>query len=660
MKGISPQAAHLELLGAFRLRTPNGVDASPRSVKARAMIARLALAPGGVADRGRLSGLLWSESADAKSNLRQCIKETRRAFAAAGLTLLGADRFRVTLDVGALRVDALEVERLGRSTARRDLEEMAALYQGDLLAELPVRDPGFDEWLAVERARLRALVCHAVERGLQRCIEVTDREGLEGLAEALLRLEPAHEEAHRALIRHHGEKGDVTAAVRQYQACREALARGLDLEPSPETEALLSAVRSGQHSQALIRRQPPPAPSRHHLRTTLTIEPKALVLGDLADQGVAAAVAAGLREALARVRWLSVLDAGIWVPGQGSRLEPAGIGSPRYAVAISVLRANGRIRLGAELKEAATARILWAQHYDRGLGEDVFDLVDEVGARLAAILDREVYLAESMRVMRQPTEALSPYDCILKAIPLIFEMSPESFSEAERMLKRALADDPHEPLAYAWRALWGCIQLGQGWTEDASATRAEVDWLVRRALELDPKNPFALAIAGHAASFNHHDYATALDYFDQSLKLDPNSPHALDLSAITQCYVGNPKEALRRLRRYEEIWPHDPHPHFHRTTTCIALALAGRYEQAVQLGQRTLQENSNFHASYRPLIASLGQCGRIDEAREHLSTLRQREPDFSVGWFREHYPPLREDDRIRYIEGLRKAGVPED
>ena len=323
------------------------------------MIAHLALAPGGAADRGRLSGLLWSESADAKASLRQCIRETRQAFAAAELALLGADRFRVALDVGALWVDVLEVERLGRSEVCSDLEEMATLYQGDLLEELPVRDPAFDEWLVVERARLRALVCHAVERGLRRCIEVTDREGLEGLAEALLRLEPAHEEAHRALIRHHGERGDVAAAVRQYQACRDALARAFDVQPSAETEALLRGVRSGQYPRPVIRSQPPGAAapaSRRKLRTTLTIEPKALVLGDLADQGLAAAVAAELREALARVRWLLVLDPGIWLPGQGYSLEPAEVAAPRYAVAISVLHAKARVRLSAELKETATSK----------------------------------------------------------------------------------------------------------------------------------------------------------------------------------------------------------------------------------------------------------------------------------------------------------------
>ena len=67
----------------------------------------------------------------------------------------------------------------------------------------------------------------------------------------------------------------------------------------------------------------------------------------------------------------------------------------------------------------------------------------------------------------------------------------------------------------------------------------------------------------------------------------------------------------------------------------------------------------NFHAPYRPLIASLGLVGRIEEARESLTTLHRLEPDFSIGWFRANYPPLSEDDLRRYIEGLQKAGVPD-
>jgi hypothetical protein len=87
--------------------------------------------------------------------------------------------------------------------------------------------------------------------------------------------------------------------------------------------------------------------------------------------------------------------------------------------------------------------------------------------------------------------------------------------------------------------------------------------------------------------------------------------------------------------------------------------LAGDYERAVQVSLRAIQENPNFHAPYRPLIASLGHMGKIEDARQRLVELRKLEPDFSVGWFRANYPPLPPDHADRYVDGLRKAGVNE-
>ena len=66
------------------------------------------MSPDGGCDRGRLAGLLWSESADAKTSLRQCVKELRATLARAGLTLLGADPRGLTLDLSRLSVDALK------------------------------------------------------------------------------------------------------------------------------------------------------------------------------------------------------------------------------------------------------------------------------------------------------------------------------------------------------------------------------------------------------------------------------------------------------------------------------------------------------------------------------------------------------------------------
>jgi tetratricopeptide (TPR) repeat protein len=139
----------------------------------------------------------------------------------------------------------------------------------------------------------------------------------------------------------------------------------------------------------------------------------------------------------------------------------------------------------------------------------------------------------------------------------------------------------------------------------------------------------------------------------------PNSPYALDLSSTTRCYIGHAKEALHQLNRNQEVWSYEPYRYFFLATACIAHMFAGEYDLAVQFGRRTIRENPNFQAAYRPLLASLGHIGQVDEARAHLATLQQAEPDFSIDWFRAHYPPLQKDDSERYLEGLRRAGVPE-
>src|SRR3954447_6653156 len=239
-------AARLYILGSQRLITHDGRNVTPKSGKARALIAYTALSPGGNSHRSKTSALLWSESVDAKASLRQCIKETRRIFTEAGLEILSVDIQRISLDLGSLWVDALEVERLARSSNPEDLKAMVDLYSGDLLENTDIRNPEFEEWLLTERNRLRRTVCDTLENALGRSPEECNPEWTDWMAAALLVFDPANEKAHQTIMRRHASRGDIAGAIRQYQTCRDALARELDLTPSPETEALLRRLRRGE------------------------------------------------------------------------------------------------------------------------------------------------------------------------------------------------------------------------------------------------------------------------------------------------------------------------------------------------------------------------------------------------------------------------------
>jgi DNA-binding SARP family transcriptional activator/TolB-like protein len=647
----------LRLLGGASLSTLDGRDRSPRGVKARALLAYVALTPGGVVDRGRAAGLLWSAGTDAKASLRQCIREI--GVATEGLAVFTADVSTITLDLRTVEVDAIELLRATERSDERGLDEVLDRYGGELLADLEIREPEFETWLSLQRARLREALEGFLVGALRRKLTGDELAAARRIADALVALDPAHEEAHRALMHARARSGDVVGAVRQYQLCARMLQRELDAAPAPETEALLREIRRGASpgGPSIARPMVPVTRAwRGPSRASIAVQERVPPPGDQLDLAVAAALGAGVRAALGRKSLFHVVPSGQGVIGT----DASSWSKPQYGVELTLIRMQDRVRLCTELWDRRAQRMLWAERHDRSLAGDLFATVDDLAVTVAGQVDREVEPVEIARAFRAPIEASSSYDCVLRAIPLIFKLTPESFADAERLLLAAQEADADDPLVYAWRAFWYFLSLGQGWQRDVAAAREQLSWIVAKALELDPSNAMALAVAGHIASFVEHDYGQALDLFDRSLRLDPNGVHAWDLSALTLCYTGDAAAALRRLADMQELWQRHPQAYYFRTTACIALLLAGRHDEAIELCRRTVRENPHFHAPYRPLIASLGHTGQIEEAQRYVEALRRLEPSFSVSWFRTSYPPLPDDYSEHYVAGLRKAGVPED
>jgi DNA-binding SARP family transcriptional activator len=651
MVAAGSTAARLHLLGRVRLETADGREITPRGAKARGLLAYVALSPAGTAPRAKLAGLLWGDSMSAMASLRQAVKEIRNA--TVGLEVFAADHHSLRLDLERVWVDVLAFDDLVEQAA--DVAQIQAACARGLLEDETIRAEGFEDWLVVEQTRCRQHQVRVLENRLAHALGRAARDLAVGYAEALLVLDPVHEQAHRGLMRCHADAGDVAGAIRRYEVCRTALARELDLAPSIETENLLQEIRGlAGGLPPGSRFVPGPAPTeRPKSSASIAVAYHAAPTNDPVDQTLGMALAGRLREALSRVRWFSVRERDALIL-LGAHQEPAD-----YDVRIGLLRGGQRVRLLVELRSIELQRILWAEHCDRPLGDDLFDLVDGLAVALAGRIDREVQLAEITRVRRKPIETLSAYERVLRAIPLIFELTPEAFAEAGRMLQDAQAADPHDATVYAWRAFWYSINFGQDWVSDLDAAKAEVDFLVRRGIELDPRNALVLSVAGHIAAYIDHDYERALHLFDSSLELDPSSAYAWDSSAVALSYAGRADDALQRIGGSAELWQQHPDAYYFRTTSCIALLLAGKPDEAVAVGRQAVRENPNFQASYRPLIASLGLTGRQEEAERYLRELRRLHPDFSVGWFKENYPPLHGEGQQRYIDGLRKAGVPE-
>src|SRR5215475_12919156 len=148
--------AELTLLGAFEARVAGRVVDLPGQ-KDRALLAILALSPGVVHSRDKLASLLWGERADqqARDSLKHGLTKLRQCLQPVTPAPIVADRQSVRLDATGVTIDVATFERLLGGGAPEALEQATALYRGDLLDGIGLRDPAFEDWLLVERQRLR-------------------------------------------------------------------------------------------------------------------------------------------------------------------------------------------------------------------------------------------------------------------------------------------------------------------------------------------------------------------------------------------------------------------------------------------------------------------------------------------------------------------------
>lgn len=266
----------LTLLGTCRVRLDDQA-ASGLYAHTEALLAYLALEAQRGHAREALAALLWSddEPATARQNLRQALSRLRASLGDrdSDRPFLEVDRSRVGLNPSALiHCDVTAFERACRAGGTSDagaeriqhLEEAVALYQGEFLAGFTApASAAFDEWLHATRARLHRDAVTAFEALAQHYLDGGRSDAAVEIARRLVEIEPADELAHRILIRLLAQAGQLAAAEAHYRGMSEFLREHLDVEPSPETQAVLQWLREQRGGDAAERRRQRRQERRH-------------------------------------------------------------------------------------------------------------------------------------------------------------------------------------------------------------------------------------------------------------------------------------------------------------------------------------------------------------------------------------------------------------
>ena len=328
----------------------------------------------------------------------------------------------------------------------------------------------------------------------------------------------------------------------------------------------------------------------------------------------------------------------------------------RYLLVGSVRRQDHRLRIGVELVDASASRIIWAERFD-GADEDLFGFQARIAASIAAAIDPRVQEAEIARVSSRPTDSLSAYDCVLRGLSVQFTFRDGDFAMAGEMFRRAIELDPNYAQAHAQLAWWHNLRFGEGRSPELSEDGLAAEHLSLRAIELDPRDAWALSVAGHVQSFVKKRLSVGMDLFDQALKLNPSCAVAWARSATTLAFMGEGEESARRVHNAMRLSPFDQQGFTFLTSLGTATLVMGRFDEAVAWYGKARRMNPGYRASLRLLVAALALSGDLSEARAQAADFLQIEPSFRVDIFGAWYP-MCEPHKSLLLDAMRLAGLP--
>jgi adenylate cyclase len=332
----------------------------------------------------------------------------------------------------------------------------------------------------------------------------------------------------------------------------------------------------------------------------------------------------------------------------------------RYLLEGSVRRSGGRVRIMAQLIDAATGAHRWAERYDREL-HDVFAVQDEVARAIVVILAAHVNRAETERALLKPPATWDAYEYYLRGAEAFFvhlnRRTKASLHDARRLLEQSLAIDPTYARAaamLAWTHFFAYTEPFDGDYLSPAALDCALE-LAETAVGLEPRLPQARAQLGQVLLYKRrHD--AAIGEFERAFALNPNF---IDYRyAVALMYAGEPARAIEILEANTRLDPFAP-PLYSTGWLGLANYSLKRYGEAVRLLRECVSRLPSRQAPHLFLAGAYAHSGQLEEARAEAAEVLRINPGFIIERHKRIFVYKDPKDLEHRLDGLRKAGLPE-
>jgi TolB-like protein/Flp pilus assembly protein TadD len=427
------------------------------------------------------------------------------------------------------------------------------------------------------------------------------------------------------------------------------------IEPGGAPEPATSEARPASSGAGRREAEGPP-----HL--SIVVLPFANFGGDPEQEYFVDGITETLTTDLSRISGSFVIARNTAFTYKGKPIDVKAIGrelNVRYVLEGSVQRGGNRMRVNVQLVDAETGNHLWAERFDKPLA-DLFDMQDEIVARLAGALNSELVAAEARRAERSPRpDSMDLYFQGLAAAAKGW--APEYAARARGFFERALALDPGNLEALV---ATGMVDMMSGFvfTTDERAPRlAAAEAAVTRALSVAPNHALAHFVLGFALIHTRR-VAQGIAECERALALDPNLAMAQWAIGQAKYFIGRGEETEPHLVEALRLSPRDTNANVWLMGAGYAKLQLGDAEAAVSRFRTSIERNRNLPIAHIGLAVALAQLGRIEDAKAAAASGLALDPSFTVRRMKAGAVtdnPVYLAARERMYEGMRMAGVPE-
>lgn len=363
---------------------------------------------------------------------------------------------------------------------------------------------------------------------------------------------------------------------------------------------------------------------------------------------------------LSRVRQFLVIARNSTFTYKGQAIDVRTVASDlgaRYVLEGNVRKAGDRVRVSAQLIDAESRNQIWAENYDRDL-KDIFAIQDEITQMVVAAIEPEITKAEQDRVKIRRPESMTAWDHYVQGLQHMYLRDGDEFQKAKQLFKEAIRIDPGFAQAYSGLAMVETFEniITVPTAQDMPEISIQT---ARKAIDLDNKDATPHAVIGLTYMFQRK-YAAAAEEGQIAIDLNPSFAFGYFVRGFGRLCLGEIEEGIESFNIAIRLSPKDHWMGIFLARKADGYIALEDYEKAVVWGRKAILTPHPQIFIFMPLLSALGHLDRTEEAQEVIAELMDIRPDASVRLVRERYPGGASTYIENYLDGLRRAGLPEE